>query len=478
MTRRGHALRTIVVSTFVLAVSLTTIAISLVAHAVVRADAARSQEVSDRGNYEHAIHLAEVNAQLTGAIAEQVRSRRVAATPEALTDYAQRTLGLSFVSVVDTLDPPRTCSAVPCWNDFPPAVQAAAQDRRTYLGGELPQAPGSRYWVATTPLPEDVGNGHLALAAAASRLSSQTNARVLWYGTAIVIGAGLVLAVLGGQAVSSSIERPLDRITAAAERFGRGDLAARTPDGGSDELRRLGTTFNAMADRLRTTLEELHASQEVQRRFVADVSHELRTPLSTMLASLDALGSASPTSRQRSAVLLAEQTRRLAGLVEDLLEISRFDVGQAELRSEPVDLAALVEDAARSVTADVVVPVTVTGSALRSVDPRRMHTVARNLLSNALRHGLAPVTVDITEHADGTLSLTVQDQGPGVPASQQATIFDRFDQGTSTRSGGTGLGLAIVQENVRLHGGTLAVADTAPTRFTVTLPASTAVHDG
>jgi signal transduction histidine kinase len=72
----------------------------------------------------------------------------------------------------------------------------------------------------------------------------------------------------------------------------------------------------------------------------------------------------------------------------------------------------------------------------------------------------------------------VQDQGPGVPATQQATIFDRFDQGTSTRSGGTGLGLAIVQENVRLHGGTLAVTDTAPTRFTVTLPASTAVLDG
>ena len=465
------------VSTFVVAVLVTTVAISLIAQVVVRAQARDFQETSDRENYQHLVDLTEVNARVKDMIAAEVAADPAAATPEGLTDHVRRTLGFGFLSVVDPRHPPSECSYDPCWSDFPPEVQAAARAGLTYLGGDLDAVERSRYWVAITPLDADIGTGDLVLAASASRLGREADYRVLWYGTAIVIGAGLVLAVLAGLAVSSSIRRPLDRITAATERLGRGDVTARAPDGGSDEVRRLGTTFNAMADQLRTTLEELHASQEVQRRFVADVSHELRTPLSTMLATLDALDTASSTSRRRAAVLLAEQTRRLAGLVEDLLEISRFDVGQAELRSEPVDLAALVADAARSVTADVVVPVTVTGSALRLVDPRRMHTVVRNLLSNAMRHGVAPVRVDIAEEADGTLSLTVEDQGPGIAREHQHSIFDRFAQGTSARSGGTGLGLAIVQDNVRLHGGSLWVSDSAPTRFTVTLPESTAVAD-
>ena len=475
MRRRGHRLRTVVVSTFVVAVLVTTVAISLIAQVVVRAQAGDFQETSDRENYQHLVDLTEVNAQVKEMIAAEVAADPAAATPESLTDHVQRTLGFGFLSVVDPRHPPSACSYDPCWSDFPPEVQEAARAGLTYLGGDLDPVERSRYWLAITPLDADIGTGDLVLAASASRLGQDADHRVLWYGTAIVIGAGLVLAVLAGLAVSSSIRRPLDRITAATERLGQGDVTARAPDGGSDEIRRLGTTFNAMADQLRTTLEELHASQDVQRRFVADVSHELRTPLSTMLATLDALDSASSTSRRRAAVLLAEQTRRLAGLVEDLLEISRFDVGQAELRSEPVDLAALVADAARSVTADVVVPVTVTGSALRLVDPRRMHTVVRNLLSNAMRHGVAPVRVDITQQTDGTLSLTVEDQGPGIAGEHRHSIFDRFAQGTPARSGGTGLGLAIVQDNVRLHGGSLRVSDSAPTRFTVILPESTAV---
>jgi two-component system, OmpR family, sensor histidine kinase MtrB len=474
--RRRYGLRTVVVATFTVAVTITTLAVSLVAYAVVRGDAKTFEETSDRGNYLHVIDLAEVNRQLRDMIAAHVGASPGDTTAESLTAYVQDTLGLRFAAVVDPSEPPLRCTYHPCWKDFPPELQSAARERLTYIGGALPAAARSTYWLAITPLDASIGDGHLVLAAAASRLGSETHYSVLWNRTAIVVGAGLVLSLLVGFAVSSSITRPLDRITAATERFGQGDVTVRAPDGGSDEVRRLGATFNRMADQLRTTLEELRASRDLQRRFVADVSHELRTPLSTMLATLDALDSGSSTSRHRAAVLLAEQTRRLAGLVEDLLEISRFDAGQAELRSEPVDLVALVQDAARSVATDAVIPVAVTGSALRVVDPRRMHTVVRNLLSNAMRHGIAPVTVDITQHADGTLTVTVQDQGPGIPAEARASIFDRFAQGTPARSGGTGLGLAIVQDNVRLHGGSLWVSDSAPTRFAVTLPASTAVH--
>jgi signal transduction histidine kinase len=475
--RRGHGLRTVVVSTFVLAVTITTVAVSLIGYAVVRADDRAFQRTSEVGNYQHVVDLAQINAQVKGPIARWAGEHPDAATAGGLTEYVQQTLGLRFASVVDPSHPQHGCSYHPCWDEFPADIQAAARDRRTFLGGARPPEARSRYWLAITPLQVDPGDGQLVLASSTLRLGSETSHRVLWYGTAIVIGAGLVLSVLMGLTVSASIRRPLNRVTAAARRFGQGDVTARAPAGGSDELRQLGATFNAMADELRTTLDRLHVSQDLQRRFVADVSHELRTPLSAMLATLEGLDSPSPASRQRSAVLLAEQTRRLATLTEDLLEISRFDAGQADLRSEPVDLAVLVQDAARSVSTELEVPIAVIGSAVRLVDPRRMHTVARNLLSNAVRHGVAPIRVLLADGTDGTFSLTVEDQGPGIPPQQQALVFDRFAQGTPARRGGTGLGLAIVQENVRLHGGALHVSDAAPTRFTVVLPAATAVRE-
>jgi signal transduction histidine kinase len=458
-------LRAVVVSTFVVAVTLTTVAISLLAHAVTRSQADGFRETSERGNYQHTIDLALVNAQVKGQIAEQARAHPETATPEGLTTFVQRTLGFTFAAVLDPQHPSASCATRPCWSDLPPQVQAAAVEGQTFIGGAPPTERPSTYWLAVTPLDASVGDGHLVLAASALGLDSEPSYRALWSRTALVVAAGLVLAVVGGLAVAASIRRPLRRITAATERFGQGDVTARAPAGGSDELRRLGATFNRMADQLHTTLDELHGSREVQRRFVADVAHELRTPLATMLATLEGLDT--PATRERAAVLLAAQTRRLAGLVEDLLEISRFDAGQVELRPEPVDLGALIRDAARSVGVEVVVE----GSALHVVDPGRMHTVVRNLLVNAVRHGVPPVHVEVVERAGG-VALTVEDQGPGIPAEQQAVLFARFGQGSSARDGGTGLGLAIAHENVRLHSGTLEVSTTAPTRFTVWLPTS------
>lgn len=466
MRHRAPGLRTVVVATFVLAVVLTTTAISLIAYATVRADARSFGRTSELGNYAHIIDLAEINAQVKVPLAERVRARPADATPERLTDYVQRTLGLTFASVVDPARPPLRCTYAPCWTDFPHDVQAAARDGRTFIGGAVPPSQASTYWVAVTPLDTQP---RLVLASAARRLGADTEYRVLWQRTALALAAGLVLALLVGLAVAASVRRPLRRIAVATERFGGGDLSVRAPEAGSVELRRLGATFNAMADRLRTTLQELHAARDLQRHFVADVSHELRTPLSTMLATVDGLEAPVPADRQRSAVLLAEQTRRLAGMVEDLLEISRFDAGQAELRTEPVDLAALAADAARSVAAGTAV--TVAGDAVCEVDPRRLHTVVRNLLANALRHGVPPVRVLVVQEAGGAATLTVEDQGPGIAPELRSSLFDRFAQGSPARGGGTGLGLAIVLENVRLHGGTLTVSDTAPTRFTVHLPA-------
>jgi two-component system sensor histidine kinase MtrB len=286
--------------------------------------------------------------------------------------------------------------------------------------------------------------------------------------------AGLAVALLLAVFVASRISRPVRQTAAAARRLGGGDLDTRVPVSGRDELADLGSAFNDMAEQLSSALRAMLAAQAQQRRFVSDVSHELRTPLAALLAATEGLTSADPAGQQRSAQLVREQTRRMNALVEDLLEISRFDAGQARLDVEQVDLGGLVEDAVRTVApaADVVVA-NVSDVAVDG-DARRIHAIVRNLVANAVQHGEPPVTV-VIDRVDGWARVTVADRGPGIEPSAAATIFDRFaraDTSRTTRSGSTGLGLAIARENTLLHGGTLQVMPGAPTRFVLSLPTS------
>jgi two-component system sensor histidine kinase MtrB len=233
------------------------------------------------------------------------------------------------------------------------------------------------------------------------------------------------------------------------------------------ELAELGDAFNDMAGKLQR-------SQAQQRRFVADVAHELRTPLTAMLAAADGVSSADPDRRLHAQELLVGQTRRLTRIVDDLLEISRFDAGQARLELEPVDLSELAKDAAHTVAPEVSVHVSSVADPVASVDVRRFHTILRNLVGNAVQHGAAPVQVRIDGRGDD-VSVTVADEGPGVPAELASTIFERFVRGDRARTNGdgqrsTGLGLAIAHENAALHGGSITLAGQRRTAFTVRIP--------
>ncbi|MFD5825655.1 ATP-binding protein [Lentzea sp. NPDC060358] len=287
------------------------------------------------------------------------------------------------------------------------------------------------------------------------------------FSTAAWVGVSLVLPLALGLALFTArgVLRPVRRLGTAARALGSGRLDTRVDERGSDELSDLARTFNRAA-------EQLEAAQAASRRFVADVSHELRTPLTAMnavTAVLDEDADTLPPDTAVAARLVSAETRKLTRLVNDLMEISRFDEGRNLLELDDWDIGTAVRDtlAARGWTTSVeaVLPEGVVGR----VDRRRLDVVVANLVGNALRHGGAPVRVEVRPGV-----IEVSDHGPGISAEALPHIFDRFYKADTarSRSEGSGLGLAIAWENARLHGGTIEAAG-APSGgavFTLRLP--------
>jgi two-component system sensor histidine kinase MtrB len=287
------------------------------------------------------------------------------------------------------------------------------------------------------------------------------------------IAAGVaLLGVLIGLLAARRIQHRVRTAAEAARKLGDGALDTRLPVQGRDELADLAGSFNAMAQRLSASIEQLHVKDQHQRRFIADVAHDLRTPLASMIAATESLNSKDSTDRARSAELLSTQVRRLSTLVEDLLEMSRFDAGVAELRPELVDLEPLVADAVALSAPEAGIQIAVTGDATIIGDPRRLHTIVRNLVTNADSHGARPITVTIDGDAADLMRVAVADSGPGLPADLGPFVFDRFARGDRARqkTEGSGLGLAIAYENAALHGGRLEVANSRGAIFTLTVP--------
>jgi two-component system sensor histidine kinase MtrB len=273
---------------------------------------------------------------------------------------------------------------------------------------------------------------------------------------------GLLLALMTGVAVAASrrVLRPVRRLAQAAERMSGGDLSVRIQPRGRDELARLVTSFNDMAAALEDKVGELQQMEARARQFAGDVSHELRTPLTAMTAVADILGEhPGLTGDAASAArLVRQEILHLNRLVEDLIEISRFDAGTAQLVTDDTDLATAVSGCLRArgwteVRTDVPAGLTV------RLDRRRFDVIIANLVGNALDHGSPPVEVMAGLQPDGQggqqLAVEVRDHGPGLTVPAIPHVFDRFYKTDTARarSEGSGLGLAIAWENARLHGG-------------------------
>ena len=285
----------------------------------------------------------------------------------------------------------------------------------------------------------------------------------------LVLGSMITTAmgVLAGSFAARRAVRPVGVAAQAAKAIAGGRLDTRLEPTEDPDLSVLADSFNDMATALQTRIER-------DARFASDVSHELRSPLMTLSASvevMDARRDEMPERAQAALDLLKSDVVRFQGLVEDLLEISRFDAGAVRLHKEELLTAEFVRQAV-GVSSMPNTPVDVSPKAemlLINGDRRRLARVIANLVDNARLHGGGEPEVTIREVApeDGgavtRVQIAVEDHGPGVPEHERSLVFERFARGgvagRRATSDGAGLGLALVDEHVRMHGGSVHVTD-------------------
>jgi signal transduction histidine kinase len=297
--------------------------------------------------------------------------------------------------------------------------------------------------------------------------------------SALLVGLPIVTAVVAAVTwlVVGRALAPVDEIRRTADAVTATDLSRRVPEPRTgDEVARLARTVNSM-------LERLEQSQRRQRRLVSDASHELRSPIATIRqhAEVARLHPATTDTDALAGEVLAEAAR-LERLVDDLLVLARADEGALHLRRRPVELDDVVLDEARRVraTTDLAVDARTVSAGAVDGDVDALRRVVRNVVDNATRHARGRVALSVAE-ADGTVTLAVEDDGPGVPEADRDRAFERFvrlDEARARTTGGdgergTGLGLAIVAELVAAHGGRVAMTDAGlgGTRVEITLPA-------
>jgi two-component system sensor histidine kinase BaeS len=286
---------------------------------------------------------------------------------------------------------------------------------------------------------------------------------------AVLIGS--VLAALVTLAISGPLLGRVGELSRAVARLGRGDLAARVPVRGGDEIAHLGGAFNAMAD-------DLERAESQRRQMVTDVAHELRTPLTNITALLEAVEDGLRAPDAETIAVLREEAGLLAGLIDDLRDLSLAESGHLQLTVEPIDVVDVVRravdgfDRRHGIIVDMPEP-----PVLVRVDARRLGQVLRNLIQNAVTHSPEPGSVVVTLSESRTApsvpsvaslpqgdrrmnTITIADRGPGITADQLDRIWERFYRVDSSRTratGGMGLGLPVARQLVEAMGGAIRV---------------------
>jgi signal transduction histidine kinase len=277
----------------------------------------------------------------------------------------------------------------------------------------------------------------------------------------LALGVGALIlalvAVVAARLVARGVLAPVDEASRAAERIERGDLSARVPVTSSDEFGVWAEQFNRMADSLEDTIVRLESAQAQNRRFVADVAHELRTPVAALVAEASLMRDhldAFPPEARRAGELVVHDIGRMRALVEDLMELSRFDAAGEEVRVQPIDIGRLIRDTAATRHRDAVLELP-DDRVVIETDPRRLERIIGNLLDNAREHAPGALVVVRLRAAADEVRIAVLDRGPGVPPDRLDRIFERFFMADPSRRGGSGLGLAIAAEHAALLGGGL-----------------------
>jgi signal transduction histidine kinase len=299
--------------------------------------------------------------------------------------------------------------------------------------------------------------------------ASQTARTALVVG-GIGLGAGLLFILIGAAYVNRGIARPVRLTADAAARIAGGDLSRRLPTDGPGEVGQLERSFNTMAASLERTLADLEErnrtlveSERVKGELVSNVSHELRTPLASVLgfSSLMLQRDVPAEERRRYLGVIQAEARRLASLLNDLLDLERVEQETLELRLEDVDLNDLLAAQVTLYSAQsgthalnlhpAAEPVVITG------DRDRLAQVIGNLLSNAIKYSPEGGDVEVSASLIGDEAwIWVRDEGLGIPDEHQDRIFTKFFRGDVGRDqgiAGTGLGLVLARQIVEAHGG-------------------------
>ena len=438
-------LRPRLVATFAVVAATTAVAVGLSSYALVRRSVL---------NAASATAVREARANLADAAARLPASPTTQEVRE-LNGLLARRGGFDVVVLAPGLQPETTSVALLA-DAVPPALAPLVERGRVasmrsvvgsrpyqVVGGRVqPDGPALYFFFPLADVARDLASLRSVLAAT---------------GATLVLVAGLV-----GAAAARGVLRPLGRARTAVRQVEVGLLSTRLPETGSDEFSDLAQSFNRMAAALERSIAEVRALESRHRQFTADVSHELRTPLTALTTAAGVLeGNVDGLNDhgRRAARLLVLESRRLARLVEDLMEISRLDAGVAPMRPELVDVAGLVGEVLRARAWEDAVETEREGDTRCAADPRRLGSIVANLVSNAIEHGAPPVRVSVTGTPAG-VEVRVADSGQGIAPEYLPHVFERFYKGSADRprSAGSGLGLAIAAENARLHGAELTVA--------------------
>jgi two-component system OmpR family sensor kinase len=376
-----------------------------------------------------------------------------------------------------------------------PAIRNFLHDQPAPIFGDNPRAAGDKVvFSAATFLVEDCPGDYLYLVL--GRTEELPGAAQLRADFALREGGGFVLlAFVLSVALSLFVVRLLTRrlglLEATMSRFrteaeadpGHGD---RSRDG--DEIDRLTTLFRDLAEKIEAQMAELKSVDAARREMLANLSHDLRTPITTQMAHLESLqmaGTLTEQERREFIDVAMKQSRRIALLVEQLLEAAKLEAGQVQVRAEPFPIGELVNDVLAKFALvarerEVELRADVTPAETRVfADIALLERVFDNLLGNALRHTPSRGRVEIKVRVQGDVArVSLADTGAGMTAEQVARAFDRFyrgDAGRSTSSGQTGLGLSIVRSILALHGSEIHVETRCGqgTVFTFDLPVYT-----
>lgn len=296
-----------------------------------------------------------------------------------------------------------------------------------------------------------------------------------------------VISVIVHAIVIRPIIRSVRSVSESSEKMMRGDFNGEVPQVGPAEFRQLACQFNTMQTQLDHSIQTLQQSEASRKELIANVSHDLRTPLAAIQSYVEALQDRVITDEdtfQSYLHTIQNETTRLSKLIDDLFQLSRLDAGAIVFQPQPYPLDTLIVETlqshnllleAKHIDIQTAIPADLPPV---QVMPFEIQRVLSNLLQNAIRYSPEQGAIRIVaEPLEASVAITVQDEGEGIEAAEQARIFERFyrtDKSRDRRSGGAGLGLAICKSIVERHGGTITLTSGKGkgSRFRIILPAA------